>query len=300
MKNHIIYVLIASVSILFFSCQETDIKLEQEFINESSTDLKTVKAKRSTNTILFDLANQDILNENNAEVIFRNQLSGWDNGYTSIQNDKLKVILPQNHHLSNNNSDPFDDGLRCRIDVPERDGYQLEFDVIFQSNFSFAGGGKVGFGFAVGEGVTGGNTAAIEAMRGGSFRVIWDQQNENHYLCPYIYYQDMTGQYGNDFIDHRFLLEARKRYTIRLKIKSNTAGNRADGYGKMEISTNYGRTFITVWEKDDIRWSGNETASFRHIDTFYFQNFRGGRGTQYDGENGDQGIYFDNLRWKPL
>ncbi len=299
MKNLKIYWLIMLASIFLISCQEPEIQPEQ-FLLETNLNAKIVRAQRTTNNVSFDVPDQQILDENDAEVLFRNQISGWDNGFASVQSKKLKVTMPKNHHLSNTNSNPFDDGLRCRIDVPERDGYELQFDVIFQSNFSFSGGGKVGFGFVVGKGVSGLDTTAIREMQGGSFRVVWDLQNGNHYLCPYVYYQDMVNENGRDFINHRFPLEARKRYTIRLRIESNTTGDSADGYAKMEISTNYGNTFQTVWEKSDIRWSGNEDPFFRHIRQFYFQNFRGGRGSQYDGDRGDQSVYFDHVKWKPF
>ncbi|MBP2833711.1 hypothetical protein J8281_16065 [Aquimarina sp. U1-2] len=299
MRNLNILSLIILLSLFLISCQEPNIQSEY-ILSTTDINAKVVRARRATNNVSFDVPTQQISSRNDIEVLFKNQIYGWDTGFTAIQGQKLKVTMPKNHHLSDNNSNPFDDGLRCRINVPERDGYELQFDVIFQSNFSFSGGGKVGFGFVVGKGVSGRDTAAIRDMQGGSFRVVWDLQNDNHYLCPYVYYQDMRNENGRDFISHRFPLEARKRYTIRLRIQSNTSGNSADGYGKMEISTNFGRTFQTVWEKDDMRWSGNSNPYFRNIRQFYFQNFRGGKGEQYDGDRGNQSVYFDNLNWKPF
>ncbi len=115
----------------------------------------------SVNNVTFTAANQAITSETSAETIFNNDISGWDN-VASINSNNLSVALQSATGTTG--------AMECRIDVSDNPKYELVFDVAFQSGFDFSKGGKVGFGFAVGDGVTGGrNTEATIDNRGGSF-----------------------------------------------------------------------------------------------------------------------------------
>jgi len=62
-------------------------------------------------------------------------------------------------------------GVISRVDVPDGSEYQLQFDMMFDPQFDFSWGGKVGFGFLIGNGYTGGVPGTDG--NGGSFRLMW-------------------------------------------------------------------------------------------------------------------------------
>ncbi len=123
----------------------------------------------------------------------------------------------------------------------------------------------------------------------------------NPYFHPYVYYKDMSGQFGTDFQSSRFNnIVANQWYRIRLTIHVNTSSTATNGFGRMEVSTNGGASYTNVWEKSNIRWSGASLASDLKVKTLYFSTFRGGSDTTWNGNSGTQTIFFDNLSWRNL
>lgn len=278
---------------------------EEPFEQNEIAEVNTKKTKQSlmskisnTGNVTFNTYDHELNTTAEAETEFDNDINGWDAGVAKVEmyaanKGRLNFEMSPNYGSTN--------GIVSEIDVSNTDGYQMYFDVKFQSGFDFSRGGKVGFGFAIGEGVTGCN--GIDATTnnlGGSFRVLWYDKFDGNgpYLFPYLYHKDMPGTCGSELIDtNRYYITDNQNYRIRLTIKSNSSAATFDGYGKMEISTNYGSNYTTVWEDSSMRWSGSSSSWKRKITNIYFSTFRGGSGTKWNGSQGVQSIYFDNLKW---
>lgn len=294
MKKNFPFCAIVCAFLVSISCSTDNLEIEPYNAQEIKDNTVSFERISSNNTVSFTTTNQSINSETTAETIFNNDISGWDNNIASISSNKLKIALQEAAGTSG--------AMECRLNVSDNAKYELVFDVKFASGFDFSKGGKVGFGFAIGDGVTGGrNTEATIDNKGGSFRVMWRTDNGGApYFHPYVYYKDMTGQYGTDFQSSRYNnVVANQWYRIRLTINVNTSSTSTNGVGKMEVSTNGGSSYTTVWNKTNIRWSGATTTNLK-VKTLYFSTFRGGSDSSWEGSNGTQDIFFDNLSWKTL
>lgn len=298
--SSVLIIIILQLPLLINCKANRQIKTDANYYKTEENDeslLASLKENHSMN-VNFNTNNQILNTEKKAETIFNNKISGWNKddivtkGDVSIYKNKLKLVLPSMFGTKQ--------GMVSKIEVPNKNAYQLEFDVSYEKGFHFSKGGKVGFGFAIGEGVTGGKTEAIKALKGGSFRVIWLKRNEKHYLAPYVYYQDMKGKYGKDFEENKYLIQSGKEYSIRLTIKTNSHHKKKDGYAKMEIKESKERNYKVLWENANIRWSANQDDEMRKITYIYFNLFRGGGDDSYSGKGISQGVYFDNLGWKVI
>jgi hypothetical protein len=286
MKKKIILLNLSFVVLLFSMCGNDQSSVLLTTPNNPSTQ------QDSSKTVNFNLSDAVVNTDAEATILFNNTINGWDINRASISGNALKITLPPEAGSDN--------GMECRIDVTDNAKYELSFDIKFQLGFDFSKGGKLGFGFAIGDGVSGGrNTEATIDNLGGSFRVMWRTDKGVPYLHPYVYYKDMLVQFGTDFESSRYNnIVADQYYRIRLTINVNTSPTLPNGYGKMEVSANGGATYATVWEKKDIRWSGGGVADLK-VKTLYFSTFRGGKDSSWDGSSA-QSIYFDNLNWKIL
>lgn len=295
MKKFYPFFKLTFIALFLVSCSadQSDVDLPKNSTNQSLLTNNLANKVNSTNTVPFTATNASITTEVAAETIFNNDISGWDTAVGSISSNTLKISLPA--------ASGSDKGMECRLDVTDNAKYELTFDTKFETGFDFSKGGKTGFGFAIGSGVTGGrNTEATVDNLGGSFRVMWRTTNGVAYFHPYVYYKDMSGQFGTDFQSSRYNnLVADQWYRIRLTIHVNTSATSNNGYGKMEVSSNGGTNYTKVWEKSDIRWSGSSTAAELKVKTFYFSTFRGGSDATWDATSA-KGIFFDNLSWKTL
>ncbi len=165
--------------------------------------------------------------------------------------------------------------------------------MMFANNFDFSWGGKVGFGFLIGAGNTGGVPATDG--NGGSFRIMWYKNNSTSpvFLKPYVYYKDQPGTYGNDFglkyPNNGTSISKGTWYTVKMYMKSNTGSN-TDGRIKLVIN---GTTLMD----QAIRWTTNDLQ--RMVKHICFETFRGGAETYWQStSNGD--IYFDNVSYTRL
>ncbi len=275
---------IIALFLVFSSCGKDESQNTNDGI-ESTGETET----RAT-TISFNQANASISTSSSAESLFGVNISGWDSGLGSIDANRFKINLPAGVGTSV--------GMEGRFDITDNIQYVLKKDLKFVDNFSFSKGGKVGWGFAIGDGVTGGrNTEATIDNKGGSFRLMWRTDSGGAYLHPYVYYKDMTGQFGTDFISKKYYISDNTTYNVRLTIKTNTSSTRKDGVAKMEVKCASCSSYTTVWSTTAIRWSGNSDSNARKIKTFYFSTFRGGSDSTWEGKSGTQGIFFDNLSW---
>ena len=290
---HLLSILcLSSLLMIHFSCEKGD---NAELVKKIEKDIVIPKSISNTGNVNFNTYDHDLNTTLDAETEFDNDINSWTSGLASVEmyavdKGRLNFKLPET----------YGQGMKASIDVSNTFGYQMYFDVKFESGFDFSRGGKLGFGYAIGQGVTGGNsTAATVDYEGGSFRIMWyTNNNGTTYLYPYIYHADMPGTYGNELQNtNQYNITDNTNYRVRLTIKSNSTGSANDGYGKMEVSTNYGTNYTTVWEDSNMRWSGSTSEWERKITHIYFSTFRGGGDSNWSGSQETESIYFDNLKW---
>lgn len=303
MKKKIKFFAMAFTLLFMFHCspentvidESADEAVEDTDDNSNIIDSSLFQKITSNNTVTFNSSNQSLNTTSSAESIFGNDIQGWDSGIASISDNKLKIRLQAGAGTNG--------AMTSKINVGDGRKYRLKFNVKFEDGFDFSRGGKIGFGFFIGDGVTGGNnTQATQQNKGGSFRVMWRTDNGGSpYFIPYVYYKDMNGQFGDDFDSNRYNnITDNKWYTIRLTVFVNSHENLADGYAKMQVSSDFGNTYTKVWEKNNMRWSGNSSSSNRKVKEINFHLFRGGANSSWDGNNGTQSVYFDSLSWERL
>jgi hypothetical protein len=216
---------------------------------------------------------------------FKNTISGWESSRMHIVDGKLQTTLLKNI------VGPAG-GLVSWINVEDSDEYELSFDMKFDENFDFSQGGKVGFGFLIGEGNTGGVSGA--SGNGGSVRLMWYKNNASSpvILRPYVYHKDQPSQYGDDFgkvFPASGNLQKGTWYKVKMYVKSNTDSN-TDGHVRITID---GNTLID----QAIRFTTNDAK--RLINRITFETFRGGAESSWQSHT-DGYIYFDNVSWKAL
>lgn len=246
-----------------------------------------------------------------ASAIYSNQTINWENRtnmstYTAAQAaadfGNVSGWVDSRGYISNGNGG----GNSCRVtllpnalsaaggivantDISDGSAYEMDYDVKFHSQFNWGRGGKVGFGFRVGEGNTGGDPGWDG--NGGSLRLMWYSPNSNPdrvYFQPYLYYKDQPGQYGDSFgksYPSSGALEKGHWYHVHLYIKSNTGSN-TDGHVQIVIDG-------TIILDRDIRWTTNDNQ--RLVKTMSFHTFRGGSSLTDWGVSTTDYIYYDNL-----
>ncbi|GAA0553362.1 polysaccharide lyase [Chitinophaga japonensis] len=213
-----------------------------------------------------------------AEGDFGN-VSSWVDSRAMISNDDLRITLLKNA-LSGAG------GVIANIDVSDGSAYEMDYDIRFHSQFDWSRGGKVGFGFSVGDGNTGGDPGWDG--NGGSLRLMWYQTDAGRvFFQPYIYYKDQPGQYGDTFgksYPSSGSLNRGQTYHVHMYIKSNTGSN-TNGHVQIVIDG-------TVVLDTDIRWTTNDSK--RLIRKVTFHTFRGGSQSYWESST-DGYIYYDNL-----
>lgn len=211
-------------------------------------------------------------------------VGGWNNSRAYISNGTCRITLLPNA-LSGAG------GVVANVDVTDGTAYELDFDVKFHSQFDFSRGGKIGFGFGVGDGNAGGDPGWDG--NGGSLRLMWyTNDNGRTYFHPYVYHRDQEGQYGDNFgasYPSSGSLQKEQWYSVHMYIKSNT-GSSTNGRAQIKIN---GTTLIDR----NIRWTTNDTKRF--IRNLWFHTFRGGS-QSYWQSNTTGYIYYDNLRVNKL
>jgi hypothetical protein len=244
-----------------------------------------VKKPSTTNTD----PNSKTVNFNRADGVYTKEAAvadfgvpiemNWQN--THIVGNQARVHIPANS-LSRGNI--------VNIDVADGTEYELSFRVKFAADFDWSRGGKLGFGFHIGNGYTGCNKA--DNGLGGTARLMWynptgsktNPVTTGTYFRPYVYYKDMPENCGNSFGKQSKRLNKDTWYTIKIRVKSNTGSN-ADGLVSYEVD---GENLLT----QTIRWTTND--AFRKIKYITFHTFRGGS-DEYWQATTDGYIYYDDL-----
>lgn len=204
-------------------------------------------------------------------------LGGWNEDRAWISGNWARATLMPNS-VSN--------GLIADADLSDGSAYEATWKVRFHSQFDWSRGGKVGFGFLIGEGNTGCDIATDG--NGGSLRLMWYNTGSRVYFQPYVYHRDMAGPCGDTFgktYPTSGSLVKGQTYTVHMYIKSNTGSN-TNGWVQVKIDGN------TVLDQA-IRWTTNDAQ--RLIKKLSFHNFRGGKDVAVWGSSQTSYIYFDDL-----
>jgi len=210
-------------------------------------------------------------------------VTGWKESRTIISNGTLRLKIEKNALSSAG-------GIVANIDIEDGSEYEVQFKVKFHSEFDWSKGGKVGFGFRIGDGNTGCDRA--DDGNGGSARMMWyTSDNGNVRFKPYLYYKDMPDQCGDNLVSSAAYpssgsIQKGIWYTIKIYVKSNTGAN-TDGRVKFSVDGN------VILDKA-IRWTTNDSK--RLINTLAFSTFRGGSTADWQSST-DGYIYFDDLTW---
>lgn len=210
-------------------------------------------------------------------------VSGWDVGSTYISSNTLRITLAANVVGTSG-------GMESRVDISDGTEYWMEYKVRFHSEFDWSRGGKAGWGFQVGDGVTGCRADDARAGKGGSMRTMWYNTGSRVFFQPYVYHAGMTDRCGDTF-DKTYpssgSLSKGTWYTIGFYYKANT-GSSYNGVAEMKVNG------TTVLRKDDVKWSTSDNQ--RKVKGLYFSVFRGGS-DNYWASNSTGYVYFDDLKW---
>jgi hypothetical protein len=205
-------------------------------------------------------------------------ITGWNEARAYISGNQARATLMPNS-VSN--------GLIANFDISDGAAYEMDFDVRFHSQFDWSRGGKVGFGFLIGDENTGCDIASDG--NGGSFRLMWYQNDAGRvYFQPYTYHRDMAGPCGDTFgktYPSSGSIQKGTTYKVHMYLKSNT-GSTTNGWVQLKIN---GTTVLD----QAIRWTTNDAK--RLIKRISFHNFRGGKDVSVWGSSQTSYIYFDNV-----
>ncbi|WP_205508609.1 polysaccharide lyase [Longitalea arenae] len=266
-----------TVGLLVTACKKTGIDTNDQQQETTNATVNT-EAINSTFSVNWNNHADGVYTSSAAAADFGN-ISGWNDTRTWISGGTCRIKLLKNA-LSGAG------GVIGNIDVSDGSAYELDYDVRFHSQFDFSRGGKIGFGFLVGDGNTGGDPGWDG--NGGSLRLMWYQTDAGRvFFQPYIYYRDQPGQYGDTFgksYPSSGSLNKGQTYHVHLYIKSNTGSN-TDGHVQIVIDG-------TVVLDRAIRWTTNDSK--RLIRQVSFHTFRGGSQTYWQSST-DGYIYYDNL-----
>ena len=288
--------MLAMAGIMLGSCQkEAGTKKETPAAtNEQSAQNKlTIAAVNSTWNIDWNnKTNGATYTSSQANGDFGN-VSGWNDSRAYTTNGKDGTVGSRVTLLPGQLSGAG--GLVANSVIQAGAAYEMDYDVKFHSQFNWSRGGKIGFGFGIGEHNTGGD-AAWDG-NGGTLRLMWYSPDSNSgrvYFQPYLYYKDMNGgpSSGNNFGDTfgktyptTGALVKGQWYHVHLYIKSNTGSN-TDGHVQIVIDGN-------IILDQNIRWTTNDSK--RMIDQLTFHTFRGGSQSYWTANTTDY-IYYDNLK----
>lgn len=277
----------AFIIVLLFTtgaCKKTTQGSTEEVPASSSKSVAHTSAINSTFSLNWDNNAAGTYTSSQANSDFGN-VSGWNQSRANITGGKsgngIQVVLLPNA-LSG------DGGLISNTDISDGPAYEMDYDIKFHSQFHWSRGGKVGFGFLVGDGNTGGDPGWDG--NGGSLRLMWyspDSNPDRVFFQPYVYYRDQAGEYGDSFTQRYPSSGALQKgvwYHVHMYIKSNTGSNR-DGHAQILIN---GTSILDM----DIRWTTNDSK--RLIRNLSFHTFRGGSQTYWQASTQDY-IYYDNL-----
>jgi len=277
-KNPIGGLFILSALLGFSSC-EKDLLVDNVIVDEDAvTDARAVYSNRTVN---WDNRATDTYTYSEAAADFGNLRGTWQESRAYNSNGTCRVTL-----LKNSLSGAC--GLIVNIDVTDGTSYEMDWQVKFHSAFDWSRGGKLGFGFHIGDGNTGCDRA--DDGNGGSLRVMWYQTDAGRvFLQPYVYYKDMPSTCGDSFgksYPSSGSISKSTWYNVHLWAQLNT-GSSTDGWVEMKVN---GTTVL----RQQIRWVTNDSK--RMVKEITFHTFRGGSQTYWQSAS-DGYVYYDNLYW---
>ncbi|MVT06762.1 polysaccharide lyase [Chitinophaga tropicalis] len=266
--------------VLFGACKKESAQAPLTITGSPETQADvSIKAINSSWSLNWDGYVDGTYSSSNAAGDFGN-VSGWVDSRGWISNGNLRIKLLKNA-LSGAG------GIVANVDISDGGAYEVDYDVRFHSQFDWSRGGKLGFGFSIGDGNTGGDPGWDG--NGGSARLMWYQTDAGRvFFQPYLYFKDQSGQYGETFgksYPSTGSLNKGQWYHVHLYVKSNTGSN-TDGHVQIVIDG-------TIVLDRDIRWTTNDSK--RLIRGLTFHTFRGGS-QDYWMSSGDHYIYYDNLK----
>ncbi|WP_345951408.1 polysaccharide lyase [Mucilaginibacter sp. PAMB04274] len=264
---------------VFSACKKETGNVQQEaIVDNDAVATQAIYASKSTSFARPD----GTYSQSSAEADMGQLASGtWKNA--DIFSEQARIRIPANS-LSNGNI--------VNIDVSDGTEYELTFRVRFGPNFYWSRGGKLGFGFHIGNGFTGCNKA--DDGTGGTARLMWYNPNgtktssssDAPYFRPYVYYKDMPENCGNNFGKQSNTLNKNQWYTVRIRVKSNS-GTSTNGSVLYQID---GVTLLS----QTLRWTTDD--NYRKIKNITFHTFRGGSEEYWEATT-DGLIYYDDLSY---
>lgn len=281
-KNLLIFCLI-TVFITSNSCSK---KSEEQVPAQAPAEHSSLKAASIYGDRTINFARADgTYTLANANTDFGNIMYGWQESRAYISSQRFRIKL-----LANQLGQSC--GLVSDVDIADGSSYLLTFSVYFPPSFIWGWGGKMGFGFLIGDGNVGCDPATDG--NGGSARMMWQNTRSDGtgetFFRPYVYYRDMPGTCGNDFgvrwPASGSSLQKNTWYTIKIYVRSNTGSN-TNGLIKYTINNN-------VILNRAIRWTTNDTK--RLINELAVSTFRGGSTDEWK-VGSDTYVYFDNVTW---
>jgi hypothetical protein len=245
-------VILLSAIVLLTACEKehtTKLKLEQ-----STTVGSVTKSSWSVNWNAF--THGTTYTAAQATECFGN-VTGWNDTRTYISNGTCRIALQPNATAAA-------DGIVANVKIAEGREYEVDYDVRFHSQFDWGKGGKLGFGFAIGE---------------SSAKVIWyETETGSIVFQPYI----GTETFGKAYPASGSLNKG-DWYHVHLYVKSNTGSN-TDGQVLLAVNG------TTVLDKA-MQWTTDNSL----ISKLTFHTYRGCDKQYYESETVDY-IYYDNLK----
>ncbi|HET8829737.1 MAG TPA: hypothetical protein VFM79_10365 [Pelobium sp.] len=234
--------------------------------------------------VTFDSYANGAYNLDDIKKDFFPVVTSWKTGYTSIVDKTLKVKVPAGS-VSN--------GFYPQFDVVDGTSYELTYDIKFVKDFDWRDGGKLGFGFGIGDVIAGGDPTG---GNGGSVRIMWNKTSSGQVIFkPYLYYTNMGQKYGTNVVSTAFYpkngvsLKDDTWYTVKMRVKSNTDFN-ANGTIQVKING------LEILNNDKINWGDNAGGKTKGwVKTVMFQTFRGGQGPQWESSV-ENSIFYDNIK----
>ncbi len=262
------------------SC-EKDLLIDNVIDDEiAETEGRAIYSNRSVN---WNGLSNGTYTRDAAVAHFGNLSGTWQESRAYISNGTCRVTLLKNALSSAS-------GIIVRIDVSDGTSYEMNWKVKFHSQFDWSTGGKLGFGFLIGDGNTGGD-AAWDG-NGGSLRLMWYNTGSRVFLQPYVYYRDQPGTFGDTFgksYPSSGSLTKGTWYNVHMWAQMNTGSNK-DGW--IEIKVN-GIDVV----REQIRWVTNNSK--RAVRDISFHTFRGGSQSHWQSST-DGYIYYDDLYWNKV
>lgn len=276
---------------------------EKNLVLSSSNQTETSpRATFNSRTLTWTgRANQSQYPLSTAENDF-GDLTGWDQNNASINSETVRVKLLANKIAA-------DGGMITNIDIPDGASYLLKFRVKFNNGFQWGKGGKVGFGFKIGEGYTGGNDAGARSGDGASVRITWGvNSSAKAKLKPYLYYKDMPADSYGDGLGITYPsntntgLVIDNWYLVEILVKCNTYDSsrrvgRTDGTLIIKIKNNSTGDTETLVNRNNFRYTSTGDASKSLIKELTFHTFRGGN-TLESATSEDGTVAYDNVSWQ--